>query len=122
MRGPTRAALGDQSNRESTPEADESIDMGHRRYKEAEDPEADASLPFALRQRTRGGIATVVKHEADAVASLAAFDFADEQQVISGAVLGVVAAFEPRHAAFDQRRARGADPIRHASEAIGVRA
>ena len=69
----------------------------------------------------RGGIAAVVKHEADAVAPLAAFDFSDEQQVIAGAMLCVVAALEPGDAAFDQRRTGGPDSIRHAGETVGMR-
>ena len=48
-------------------------------------------------------------------------DFADEQHVIARPVPRVVPALEPRDAAVDQRRARRAQPVIDAREAIGVR-
>ena len=62
----------------------------------------------------------MVEHEADAVAALAGLDMADEQHVIAGAMHRVMAAFEPRDAAFDQRRVGGAEAERNAVEAIGM--
>ena len=56
-----------------------------------------------------------------AVAALAGLDLADEQHVVAGAMPRVVAAFEPRDAAVDQRRIGAAQPVRDAVEAVGVR-
>ena len=48
-------------------------------------------------------------------------DLADKQHVIARGVQRVMPAFEPRRAAFDQRRAGVAKAKRHAGEAIGMR-
>ena len=62
----------------------------------------------------------VVEDEPEAVVPLAGVDLADEQHVVARAMDGVVPAFEPRDAAFDQRRAGGTDPVGHAREAVGM--
>ena len=69
----------------------------------------------------RGREAPVVEHEPGALPSRASLDGADEQNVIPHAVLHVVATFEPRNATCNQRRPRGAQPIHHVNEAIGMR-
>ena len=51
----------------------------------------------------------------------AGLDRADEQHVVAGPMPRVVAAFEPRDAALDQRHAGGAQPVVDAGEAVGVR-
>ena len=74
-----------------------------------------------LGQRLRRAVAAVVEHEPAALAPPAGLDLADEQHVVAGAMPRVVAALEPRDAALDQRRVRGAQPIGDAGEAVGVR-
>ena len=48
-------------------------------------------------------------------------NLADEQHMIAGRMERVMPAFEPRRAAFDQRRARRPEAKCYAREAIGVR-
>ena len=69
----------------------------------------------------RGSEAAMVEHEPGALSSRAGLDRADEQNVIARPVSCMVAALEPRDATCDQRRARGAQPIRDVGKAIGVR-
>ena len=73
-----------------------------------------------LLERVRGCEAAVVEHEPSALPSCASLDGADEQNVVAGAVLRMVATFEPCNATRNQRRARGAQPICDVDKAIGV--
>ncbi len=75
----------------------------------------------AVRKRLRHREAAVMEHEPGARAPLAVLDLAEEQQVVARLELRVLLALEPRDAAFDQRRARRAETVRHAGEAVGVR-
>src|SRR5262249_41008647 len=75
----------------------------------------------SLRLRAGRGVAAMMEHESLAVAARAGLDFADEQDVIARAVPRMMPAFEPRDAAVDQRRIRGAQAIADAREAIDMR-